>query len=288
MPPKKNYKGKRVVKRGKANTVRMTTRNHNKGSCQMPFPWRYRVPRGLTWEIGQNLNNVGAIFANFTFEPSYVYNPTGTGAASIPFWAALSTIYRYYRAGVWTVETEFCNQEAFPVICYEMPANTSIATNSAAWQSYLSNGICKKHLLGAKGSGKDIIKINQRVSVQDYGGSKDGDQDDFYTGTTSGTAPMNNIYHVVGIQSPTAVVLSAGVATMTTIKWTDLVLFEEATPATFKEAPTPLQVAMTPVTCDVPRERRRQIALLTKVRSEGGPPISQEQLESIQRALVVS
>jgi hypothetical protein len=193
-------------------------------------PFSPRLRTKLRWSIGQQINNVGAIFANIVLEPTWIYNMVGSGALSIPFFAALSAIYRYYRVRAWTLTASFANSETFNVVSYLLPTNSAPGSNSAAWAAYLSDPLCKMALMGPL-TGLNSRKLTQHTSVQTFSGSLDTGTDDLYSGTTSGTAPTNNTFHIVGIQSPSAVVFVNGVTVQLHIE-VELDFFELATPAT--------------------------------------------------------
>jgi hypothetical protein len=160
------------------------------------------------WEKGFVLNNVGAIFASNTWEPTFAYNIDGAGASNIPYFNEMGAIYRYYRVRSWTMTVYFANLETFNIVCYLVPVNTVVAANSANWQWYLSNPVTKMAMLGPL-TGMNRAVITQNVLVSEFSGSKDTQTDDLYSGNgLSGTAPTNNTYQIIGIESPSAVVLA--------------------------------------------------------------------------------
>jgi len=192
------------------------------------FPPRMRSR--LTWNKGFALNNVGAIFSNTFLEPTYMYNLDGTGASSIPFFGEMTTVYRFYRVRSWNLKVHFSNLETFNVLCYLLPINSSPGNNNAAWQSYLSNPLCKHFQVGPL-TGMNTKTITSRASVAMFGGSLDTKTDDLYSGTSLGVAPTNNVFHIVGINSPTGVVFANGVTISMFIN-IDVEFFELNTPAT--------------------------------------------------------
>jgi hypothetical protein len=190
------------------------------------FPPRTRTR--LTWNKGLVVNNVGAIFGGSTLEPTFLYNLDGGGASSIPFFGELSTIYRYYRVRRWHLKVHFSTLETFNILCYLLPIN--FAPNYANWQVYLSNPLVKHKQLGPL-TGMGVGTLGQNASVETFGGSRDTGTDDLYSGTSAGGAPTNNVYHAIGITSPSGTVFVNG-CTVSIFITVEVDFFELATPAT--------------------------------------------------------
>lgn len=116
----------------------------------------------------------------------------------MPFFTELAAIYRRYRVTQSWIKISFANSEAFNMLVYVLPMNLDPTSNSAAYQSYLSNPLCKAEMVGPL-TGQNRADISHYFAVSKFAGSADAQLDDYYSASTAGSAaPVNNIWWCIG------------------------------------------------------------------------------------------
>jgi len=199
-------RGKKSHKKGRRNAKRKTFR---KGSAGGLPPRRWRI---IEWYDGLQLNHNGFIYANVRFEPSYLINMDPTaGTLNLPYYTSMSNDYRFGRTQTLNLRVHFANSEIFNVVCWICAVNFDPGANTANWPQYMSNPMCKSVMLGPL-TGQNKGTINYSINMEKLTGSKFVGIDDAYTyPTAGGTAPANNWFVAVGVQSPSATTLLSGV-----------------------------------------------------------------------------
>jgi len=191
------------------------------------FPSRMR--RTLTFQKTVGLGNVGQVYANIKFIPTYAYDIDPTvGSTSCPFYNELGTIYRFYRVDSSKISVGFSNAETFSNTCCVCPVNSDPGANTTNYQAFFSNPLAKIKIVGPF-NGDGITTITHSASTAMFGGVRNVGQNDFYSGPTGGASPpTNNWYWFVGVQSLSGQV--NGVACTVRI-WIDIEFFELNSPA---------------------------------------------------------
>lgn len=134
--------------------------------------------------------------------PTNAYDiDTAVGSTSMPGFAELAALYRYYRVLSFRMTVQFVNKEAFPVEVYICPLNYDPGANIATQQALLSSTWCRKKVLGGS-TGNSSCRLSQTVRISDFAGFGATMADSFYVGRTDGSsAPPNEVYEATGVQT---------------------------------------------------------------------------------------
>ncbi len=202
------------------------------GNNRLPLP--PRTTCDFTYNVALNVNNVGAVFANVRYQPTYAYDIDPTlGSTAMPFFTEMGTLYRYYRVLSSRIVVHFSNKENFSTIVYLCAVNFDPTANTSTYQNYLSNPVSRHHVVGpATGNGIGTLQSSQ--TTNGFSGSKWLGDADPYSARTNGTggAPANNWYWLVGCRSDgNTFTANNGVFCDITIH-IRLCFFEEESPAT--------------------------------------------------------
>jgi len=193
-----------------------------------PAPQRMR--RILRWYKNVEMNNIGAVYANDYYTPTMAYDiDPALGSTSMPGFSEFAGLYTHYRVNKWKASVAFANREtALELNAYLAITNGTPSTNEAANFKYLANRRSVMQLLTPRG-GIDVCDLEIEASQKDFGGyAETMDVADFTVGsTTSSATPTNNIFLVVGIDTPG--VLANGVNYVLTLD-VEIDFFELATP----------------------------------------------------------
>jgi hypothetical protein len=171
------------------------------------MPDRFRTT--LRFNASKAINNATFINANVRFEPTFAYDIDPViGSTAAPGFTELATMYKNYRVNRWKLSVYGSSQEAFSCQFYVCPVNTDPGANTASYQNYLSSRDSRKTFLGPL-TGNGIAKLTTGwISVASFGGSSTYTmQIDAYSGSGT-TAPLNNIWCIVGILSGSAVLVN--------------------------------------------------------------------------------
>lgn len=192
------------------------------------------APRRLRCSLRYSLtgitNNVGLVYTNRRYIPTYVYDvDPNLGNTAVPGLAEYGAIYRLYRVRGSQVTVTFSNKEVFPITCYVCPVNTDPGQNTANFAQYMSNRLSVQGVVGPL-TGQGVRSLSCSQSTGDFAGVPDTQQLDTYCGSTNGgTAPTNNWYWLVGAITD-GTVLSAGVVINVMINM-DVEFFELLSPS---------------------------------------------------------
>lgn len=216
----KKGRGKRKGGRGDSHNTLM------RGG--LPLPSRLTVRTRFQKTV--SLNNAGVNFANVRFSPVFCYDVDPTiGSTSMPFFAEVMTLYRFYRTVKSHLRVEFCNQEnALPHTAYICPVNFDPGANTATFQNFLSNPNSKSVLLG-EATGQARGTLTHTATTNAFAGSRWNGDSDNYTGSATGSAPQNQWFWMIGTSAIAG--MANGVLADITIDIT-FVAFEEASPGT--------------------------------------------------------
>lgn len=189
-----------------------------------------RIRTNLRFEKFVLINNAGVGYANVRFLPTYAYDiDPALGSTSMPMFAELGAIYRYYRAISSRISVSYSNVETFSLQCCICPVNVDPGANTANYQNYFSSRLSKTQMISPKG-GMDRCDLTQEVSTSEFGGVRWTQQLDSYCGTTNGSlAPNANWYWFVGVQ-PSVAALVSGVVIAATVD-IELEFFELLSPS---------------------------------------------------------
>jgi len=145
------------------------------------------------------INNAGFLYANVAFIPTYAYDIDPTvGSTAAPGFTEWAGLYRYYRVLSFKFTTHLSNNEAQAVEAYICASNAGVSANTSSYAYYTAQRISKKTLLGPL-TGNSIARMSIGSSVARFAGSSNLNTEDYYSASTSGTAPPNNIYVALGI-----------------------------------------------------------------------------------------
>lgn len=190
-----------------------------------------RVGTVLCYQKLAIVNNAGFTFANTRYEPTFAYDVDPTlGSTALPGFTELAQLYRLYRVQWFKLSATFSNLDtATTCTVFVCPSNVDPGNNSSTIQNLLSNPRCRDAQIGF-GNGFGVSrKITINVGTDEFGGVVYTGQVDNYVGSSSGTAPTNNIFAAVGLVSTPA--LTSGVSVDVRIK-VGIQFFELANPVT--------------------------------------------------------
>ncbi len=191
-------------------------------------PDRFRTTLKFN-SVGLHFNN-GQIYCNIRFAPTNCYDVDPTlGSTAMPGFTELAGIYRRYRAIRFRAKVSFANAEAHTGVVWVCPVNADPGANTSSYQTYLSNKRCKAQAIGlSTGSSTAGLKTGW-VGVAEFGGSRNPENDDRYSGDTSGSnAPQNIIYLAIGFITDVAQTVGMMVCVDLEV---DLEFFELSSPA---------------------------------------------------------
>lgn len=160
----------------------------------------------------------------FSMTNAYDIDPT-LGSTSMPGFTELGTIYRFYRVKASSITVCFSNVDVQPGTVAICPVNFDPTANTASFQQYLSQTICRKRPIGPL-TGNGIATIHHRVSTAGFAGALSRSLDP-YVGSTAGTPPTNNIFWLVGAYL--AAIQTTGVYVSVSVNCT-IEFFELSTP----------------------------------------------------------
>jgi hypothetical protein len=149
------------------------------------------------------LSNAGTPYGNVRFVPTDAYDVDPVvGSTAMPGFTELAGIYTHYRVNKYRCKCAFSNDETFSETVYLALCNVDPGANTVNYQDFLSSRRCVKTLLGpATGNGIGTLQISG--SQADFGGVLEHDGSlNGTVGITSGTAPLNNMYVLVGFYDP--------------------------------------------------------------------------------------
>lgn len=199
----------------------MTNRSIN----YMPSRFRTR----LTFQKLASINNNTFTFANIRFVPTNCYDIDPQFATTaMPGFSELGSLYRLYRAKSFRISVSFSNLDATSVNCYICPINIDPGVNDSTAQNLLSNRRMRNVMIGPSTGMSTSKSIGTRVAIDEFGGVKWSGQIDQYCSSTSGSAPTNNIYLAVGIETSPAMTLGVVAVVKITV---DLEFFELSSPS---------------------------------------------------------
>lgn len=133
--------------------------------------------------VGAVGSNVGAI--QYTANDGHGLNPIG--------WSEMSALYRFYRVRGVSIKVSGANAEAFPVLMFVVPINTTYTVTLAHGQQLFMNAFTRSKVVAAKG-GQDRFFLKSFISTRKLVGSKAPLVDDSYAAITSAT-PTNTWYY---------------------------------------------------------------------------------------------
>jgi len=197
-----------------------------RGGPKQPLPARFRTQ--LTYQSTVGMNNAGTGYAGKRYNATYAYDMDPVvGSISLPYFTELGGIYRFYRVNASRVIVSFANLETFPLTCYIVPVNYDPGANAVPFQ-YTSNPLARVRMIGGL-NGMNSCRLSNAASTEQFAGSHNAHLADYYSGTTAGTAPSNNWFWAVGVDSA-GVALVSGVALSVQI-FVDIEFYELGTPA---------------------------------------------------------
>jgi hypothetical protein len=120
------------------------------------------------------------------------------------------------------------NNETFGGVVYVCPVNADPGANTANYQEYMSNPLCKKQPIGSV-NGNSTAELLLSASPEQFGGSSDLLVDDSYSSLVS-AGPVNQVWMMFGFFNITGAQAS-GVSLTVDIRL-EIDFYEVATPAT--------------------------------------------------------
>ncbi len=179
--------------------------------------------------FGVKLNS-GQAYMNIRYMPTNCYDIDPTlGSTAMPGFSELAGLYRRYRAIRFRAEVSFANAEAHTGVVWICPVNADPGANTTNYQYYLSNKRGKSVAIGPWG-GNGVARLKTGwVGVAEFGGSKNPENDDRYSGDTNGSnAPQNIIWLAIGFLSDAA--MTVGIQINLNLE-VELEFFELTSPA---------------------------------------------------------
>jgi len=172
------------------------------------------------------MSNVASGWANvrFAWTSCYDVDPI-LGSTSMPGFAELAAIYRYYRAVRSSIRVDFGNLDNLSGTAVICPVNFDPTANTTTYQNYLSSRSAKHRPIGSL-NGTGAVSVRHATSIKAFGGTLVPALDSYAAVVT--TVPVNNIYWLVGCYMNN--VMTNGVTVNVFIDIT-LVFFELSTPA---------------------------------------------------------
>jgi hypothetical protein len=154
------------------------------------------------------LNNAGIVFGNVYFIPTFAFDLDPTlGSSAVPFFTELGGMYTKYRVNGFNSQVSFSNLDELSYTVYLALCNVNPGNNTTHYPGFLSNPRTKSGSIGWAG-GNGLRDLSISASQKDYAGYTNSMKVlDSTVGSTSGTAPLNDIYLLVGYQGPSAAVL---------------------------------------------------------------------------------
>jgi len=149
----------------------------------------------------------------------------------MPGFTEYSGLYRKYRVNGFMATCSYSNLEAVPVLVYLTVLNsdpgTSVVPGTA--QTLLAQPITQRSLIGPLTGNSALRQLSLNASVSSFGGSSNKELDDSYSAFVTGTAPLNNMWLLVGAFKQ-AGTLAAGILFDLAID-IDIEFFEVNTPS---------------------------------------------------------
>jgi len=177
------------------------------------------------------MNNGTLNYANIRFVPTFAYDVDPTlGSSAVPGFTELAGLYRFYRVKQFKCRVHFSNSDtATSAVCYVCPVNADPTPNTTSYQSFLSNRRSVMKIIGPSAGNGIVENLITDVSVDDFGGVRWTGQIDAYSASTSGTAPPNNVWVIVGAETTAA--MTNGIAVCFRME-IEIEFFELTSPAT--------------------------------------------------------
>jgi len=224
----RHRKNKRSKRRNDPENYRQTQMTYvsNRSINMMPSRFRTR----LTFQKFTTIVNNGFTYGNTRFVPTTCYDvdPAG-GSTAMPGFSELGALYRFYRAVSFRATATFSNLDATAVNCYICPSNSDPGNNSTTTQGLLSNRRSKAVMIGPSTGLSTSREIGVTVAIDEYGGIRWTGQLDNYCASTTASAPTNNIFVAVGIETVPNMTLGVAIAFKVTI---EIEFFELTSPQT--------------------------------------------------------
>jgi hypothetical protein len=217
--------------RGRTRGTRDTDVKIRVGQELVNRTMNFMAPRLRTSLVFNKFLNLGLLagtsFEQIYFQPTFAYDVDPVvGSDAMAGFFELGKLYTKYRVNAYTIVANFCNNEQFAVQAMIMPTNTN-GGGAFTPQTILANPRTKRSLVGTYAQFPK--KLRDRVTIADFGGSANTKSADTYSALTAGTAaPLNNIFHVVGIWADLGL-FNAGVTIDATVT-VDIEFFELITP----------------------------------------------------------
>jgi len=189
-----------------------------------------RLRTTLRFNAEAAILNAGINFGSIRYTPTNAFDVDPVlGSTSMPGFAELGAIYRFYRINKFKVKLSAGNREAFVnCICLAV-LNFDPGANTANWQNYFSSRDSVKKYMGPL-TGACTTELAISGSVASEGGSNTRVMvNDAYSALTSG-APSNNMWIFIGTHA-VGNAQAAGVEVSTQID-IELDFFEIASPPT--------------------------------------------------------
>ncbi len=143
------------------------------------------------------------------WQSNNVYQPEVGGAtASTPGFTREATIYGFYRGTRYKYKATVANNEAFSVTAFVLNTNGDPGTSASVTLADQVHG--QKHILAAKGSGKDMHIFYKELTIADVLGTDEVEYGVDYRAAIN-AAPTDPLWLTVGATSGTGTNLTNGV-----------------------------------------------------------------------------
>lgn len=160
-----------------------------------------RIRTTLRFDAQSSILNAGVNHGNIRYTPTNAFDVDPIlGSTSMPGFAELGAIYRFYRVNSWKVKVSAANREiTVGSICLAQ-LNFDPGANTANWQNYYSSRDSVKKYMGPL-TGACQAELTMSGSVASLGGSDTHTMiNDNYSALTN-AAPGNNIWIFIGTNS---------------------------------------------------------------------------------------
>jgi len=169
-----------------------------------PSKWMAPARMGVTLRFHKfvDISAAAVPAANVRFCPTFVYDVDPTvGSTSTPGFAEWGALYRLYRCQASRIRVSFINNDTGNCyVCYIASQNSDPGNNhsSTVAQTQLSQRLTKSGVVGFA-NGSSVVELSNSQTTANFGGARNAQITDSYTGTVAGLSPGNNWYWDVGI-----------------------------------------------------------------------------------------
>lgn len=153
----------------------------------------------LSYQVDKVSVNAAGNDTMVRFAPNSAYDVDPTlGSTATPFFNEYASIYSYYRVIKVTYDVTVVNNEAFPLRCYSMFANTDPGT--IGHYALAGNPLVREGVVSAKG-GMDRVRLRGSSTVSAVVGTKGVEMEDNFRAAVT-ASPVDLIWLGFGARSP--------------------------------------------------------------------------------------